>query len=260
MTRLSAQQLMDWDRDGFLVVRRFVAPDELEMIRSRIDGLAAEEPPHPAIDIELDQGLQDDEARPRPQRMRALMHAAHADPVLRDGYTLREKTVDVVSDLLGPDVVFYTDQTFLKPPGGSAIPAHQDNAYWNRFWVGDDKLSVWLALDDSTLDNGCTVFVPGTHKRTIEHDDVEDRVFGKKITVTAEQRAREVPVELEAGDCCIHHGWVVHYSGANESRRPRRGHVSIYFSARTRYGDEKSEFFRHDFIPARGATFPDCVG
>jgi ectoine hydroxylase-related dioxygenase (phytanoyl-CoA dioxygenase family) len=256
---LSQQQRADWERDGFLLLREFVSADELTFIRDRIERLANEEPANPAITLDLDKELADGNERPRSRQLRALIRGAHADPDLRDSYTLRQKTINVVAGLIGPDVIFYTDQPFFKPPGGSAIPPHQDNAYWNRYWVGDDKLSVWLAPGDSTNENGCTTFLPGTHKQTLEHDLVDDRVFGKKLEITDRQRTSEVPVELRAEDCCIHHAWVIHYSGPNVSDRARRGHVSIYFNAHTRQTAEPTPF-PHGFISASGSVYPGCVG
>ena len=258
-------QLEAWERDGFLVAPEFASPDELKMVRERIELLANQDPPNPATQIDLEKELAGAVHLTQAQRLRGLFHAAHADQVLREGFTLRDKTLDVVEDLLGSDFVFYSDQTFFKPPGGSAIPPHQDNAYWEPYWPGPDKLSVWLALDASTRENGCTVFVPGSHKEAFAHEtDFErDPVFGRELVVSPEHETIAVPVELEPGDCCIHHCETVHWSAPNNSGRPRRGHIAIYFGSRTQHigwPDGISTPFRHAFIPARGRTFPRCVG
>jgi len=258
---LTTDELERWERDGFLVLRSFVNDEELELVRGRIDALANEDPPRPEVEIDVDPVLRDADL-PRARRLRALFHAAHADRALREGYTFRERTLDVVQDLLGPDIVYYTDQTFLKPAGGSGAPPHQDNAYWEPHWAGAGKLSVWLALDPSTHANGCTVFVPGSHRGAFAHETDFDRdaVFGRELSLTDELRTAGVAVELEPGDCCIHHCETVHWSGPNESDHSRRGHVAVYFSSRVRITDQPNTFFRHDFLPARGRTYPGCVG
>ena len=191
---------------------------------------------------------------PRTEKFRALMHAAHASRELLETYTLRPRTLDVVEDLIGPDLVYYTDQTFLKPPGGSGAPAHQDNAYWDVFWSGKGKLSVWLALDDSTMERGCTQFVPGSHRQVLQHDRdfSKDALFGGAVPdLDPDQLDFEV-VELKAGDACIHHCEIIHRSGPNVSDHSRRGLVTIYFSGRCTYTDQNSEWFPHRMIPARG--------
>ena len=262
MKALTPQQIGSWERDGFLILRNFADARELAEIQTIISRLAEQNPPDERIHIDVDPALADREDLPASQTFRALIHAAHASPELRRVFTLRPKTLDVVEDLLGPDVVFYTDQTFLKPPGGSPAPPHQDNAYWEPFWSGKGKLSIWLALDDSTLERGCTHFVPGSHRAVLEHerDFQKDALFGGAVEGLKPESLDAVPVELEAGDCCIHHGEIIHFSGPNASDKPRRGHVAIYFSGRCTFTDQRNEFFTHDFIPARGAVFPGCVG
>ena len=262
MKTLTAQQVGTWERDGFLVLRNFVDADELARIRERVSHLVDQDPPTTGVHVDIDPALVDRTDLPRSETVRALIHAAHADSELLNMYTLRTKTLDVVEDLLGPDVVFYTDQTFLKPPGGSAAPPHQDNAYWEPYWSGKGKLSVWLALDDSTLENGCTHFVPGSHRTVLEHDRDfdQDALFGAAVEGLDPESLDAVPVELEAGDCCIHHGEIIHFSGPNRSPRPRRGHVAVYFSGRCTLTGLKNEFFNHAFIPGRGNAYPGCVG
>lgn len=262
MKALTPEQIGAWERDGFLVVPGFVDAEELAAVQSVISTLAEQDPPHPQVHIDVDPALAGRADLPASQTFRALIHAAHASPELREVYTLRPKTLDVVEDLLGPDVVFYTDQTFLKPPGGSPAPPHQDNAYWEPFWSGKGKLSVWLALDDSTIERGCTNFVPGSHRSVLEHerDFSKDALFGGAVEGLTPDKLDSVPVELKAGDACIHHGEIIHFSGPNVSDQPRRGHVAVYFSARCTYTDQVSEFFADVFIPARGHTYPGCVG
>ena len=117
---LSSNQLRDWDRDGFLVIRDFVSPSELQMVTERIEFLVQQGADNKGIGLDIDPVFRDTNSSDRSKHFRTLFHAANSDSILREQYTFREKTLDTVEDLLGPDIVFYTDQTFLKPPGGSA--------------------------------------------------------------------------------------------------------------------------------------------
>ena len=266
---LSSNQLRDWDRDGFLVIRDFVSPSELQMVSERIEFLVQQGSDNKGIQLDIDPAFREISSTDRSKQFRTLFHAANSDSILREQYTFREKTLDTVEDLLGPNFVYYTDQTFLKPPGGSAAPLHQDNAYWDPYWEGPGKLSIWLALDTSNLSNGCTHFIPGSHLKRLDHktDWNEDDVFGRKALGDLDhEMSQAVPIELQPGDCCIHHCETLHFSGENRSETSRRGHVAIFFSSQTQYTDvpfeaeRGSDFFVHQFVPVRGVTYSGCVG
>ncbi|MFH1568341.1 MAG: phytanoyl-CoA dioxygenase family protein, partial [Gemmatimonadota bacterium] len=96
--------------------------------------------------------------------------------------------------LIGQEMVFKDAMALSKPPFiGSEKPWHQDNAYFNWLpleWVG----TVWIALDDATVDNGCMYLLPGQHHRgplrhyhTIDCEILPDRI----------DRGLAVPVELK---------------------------------------------------------------
>ena len=127
MKALTVEDIGTWERNGFLKVENFVDAEELANIRRIMEGLVEQDPPDENTIVDIDPVLADRTDIPRTEKFRALLHAAHASPELLETYTLRPKTLDVVEDLIGPDIVYYTDQTFLKPPGGSGAPAHQDN-------------------------------------------------------------------------------------------------------------------------------------
>jgi ectoine hydroxylase-related dioxygenase (phytanoyl-CoA dioxygenase family) len=258
---LTEQQVLDFNRNGFVIVPGFCSADEVVTIRERIVALADSEPLDPGINVHFDPKRKDDDV-PRSKKLQALLYAGHVDPVIHQDYILRERSLDVIEDLLGPDLLFYADQTFMKPAGGSEIPLHQDDAYWEPFWVGHDKLSVWLALDATSEANGCTYFVPGSHLRSYAHayeTQGDSTIFDKEIKLTADA-PDEVAVELQPGDACIHHCLTLHRSGPNTTDEPRRGHVAIYFGSRTKLTGEVNPNVKHPFVPARGRTYPGCVG
>jgi phytanoyl-CoA hydroxylase len=262
---LDEKQLGDWCADGFVKIPRFVNERELETIRSRLEALAEEDPPHSGLKIDFDSDLVRDDggSRSRSARLRAIQHAAHVDDVLWNMYTRRARTLELVNQLLGPDVVFYTDQTFFKPPGGSEIPPHQDNRYWEPYWAGLGKISLWLALDDSTLEKGCTVFRRGSHRNadmSEAHNRVDDGLFAYELDREVLGTGEDVAVELRAGDCCVHHCMTVHSSGRNCSKEFRRGHVAIYFDAHVRTSSSAPSSFPFELIPVTGRTFEGCVG
>jgi len=142
------------------------------------------------------------------------------------------------AQLLGVERLrFWHDQVFYKParhPG--VVTWHQDYSYWTRS-VPVGHVTCWIALDDSTEENGCLQYVPGSHrfgllpKISLTKDMDAVREF-----LTPEQAAafEPVPMVVEAGECTFHHPHTVHGSHANRSNRPRRGVVLNFMRPDTR--------------------------
>lgn len=91
--------------------------------------------------------------------------AMFADPAAFD--LLRHPAIlDVVEDVLGPEIVSNPTQHLrLKTPGaGDATPWHQDLAGLLDEALDSDILTVWVALTDATIENGCLLVIPGSHR------------------------------------------------------------------------------------------------
>jgi ectoine hydroxylase-related dioxygenase (phytanoyl-CoA dioxygenase family) len=86
-------------------------------------------------------------------------------------------------------------------------------------------LTCWIGLDDSTRDNGCLYYVPGSHKWNLLPMTGLTGNMDEIVTVlTPGQREafRPIPIELKRGQCSFHHPLMVHGSYANRSNHPRR--------------------------------------
>ena len=71
--------------------------------------------------------------------------------------------LDVIEPLLGPDIRHQGEKLNMKTAGGgSAVEWHQDIAFYP--YTNDDVLAVGVCLDDHTLENGCMLMIPGSHK------------------------------------------------------------------------------------------------
>jgi len=140
------------------------------------------------------------------------------------------------SQLLGNHAVrFWHDQVFAKPAHyGGCVAWHQDYSYWIRT-VPMGHLTVHIALDDQTVENGCLHYIPGSHKWTDKPLPVTDRHFGDmesiKTVLTDEQKAnfKPTPMLLKKGHACFHHALTIHGSFANRSSGPRRAAVVNVF-------------------------------
>ncbi|MES4792604.1 MAG: phytanoyl-CoA dioxygenase family protein, partial [Chloroflexota bacterium] len=73
------------------------------------------------------------------------------------------RLLNVVEPLLGPDLVLLYSHILNKKPGGRRVAWHQDGPYWHRV-EPKVAVTVWVALDDSTPENGCMRLIPGSHR------------------------------------------------------------------------------------------------
>jgi len=133
--------------------------------------------------------------------------------------------VMAASQLLDGAIRFWHDQLFCKPAHhGGVVAWHQDYSYWTRT-EPMSHLTCWIALDDSTRDNGCLYYVPGSHRwKLLPITGLTGNMDEIKTVLSPDQREafRPVPVELKRGQCSFHHPLMVHGSYENRSDRPRR--------------------------------------
>jgi ectoine hydroxylase-related dioxygenase (phytanoyl-CoA dioxygenase family) len=129
-------------------------------------------------------------------------------------------------------VRFWHDQLFCKPAKqGGVVAWHQDYSYWTRT-KPVAHLTCWCSLDDSTIENGCLQYVPGSHRwGLLDKPPLAGDLMGIKNFLTEEQLSQfnPVPVEVKAGEAIFHHPLTLHGSGENKSERPRRAFVINVF-------------------------------
>lgn len=119
---------------------------------------------------------------------------------------------------------------FMNKPArkGTDLPLHQDR--WN-YLDRDPLVTLYTALDDATVANGCVWYLPGSHKRLLNpaHDS------GFLTPEMAEEYAGQlVPMELKAGEVTVLHNWVLHRSGRNSTPNPRRAFSVCLMDSETR--------------------------
>lgn len=127
------------------------------------------------------------------------------DKHLEDGTLLdlyaHPAIVERIAQLLGPDLLLWRTQFFPKYAGMGGTGWHQATSYLNetmrvatltpRHLDELFQLTVWIAVTDSTLENGCLRMIPGTHRELqpmnveeydpIKHADNKSDRFGTKI-------------------------------------------------------------------------------
>jgi hypothetical protein len=136
------------------------------------------------------------------------------------------------SQLLNGAVRFWHDQLFCKPAHhGGCVAWHQDYSYWMRT-EPIAHLSCWIGLDDSTLENGCVHYVPGSHRwNLLPITGLADDMNAIQSVLADEQRRefKPVPIELKKGEAAFHHPLMVHGSFENRTQHERRAVVINVF-------------------------------
>ena len=119
------------------------------------------------------------------------------------------------------------DQALIKPPYGNPTAWHLDNPYWS--FSSRQSISLWVALDDATLMNGCMAYIPGSHK-TARFDNVGiGSSFGGLFNVYPEWKKMDaVAMPVKAGSAVFHNGLTAHGAGVNMTPRPRRAMTCAY--------------------------------
>jgi ectoine hydroxylase-related dioxygenase (phytanoyl-CoA dioxygenase family) len=252
---LTAEQKASYERDGFLIYGPILTPEELGLLRERIDALASgegDEAQNVRVRLEAEAqqgGLQEVSRR---DQVFQILGATRADPVIFR-HAANPKILDIVQELLeSSDIKFYADQTIMKPAyHGSPVSWHQDSAYWTNV-EPPGLVSCWVALDDVTLENGCMMMIPGSHKLGLIEHRRDTFLHAQGLDLS-----KAVPVLMKAGSCSFHHSLTVHGSGSNQTPYRRRGLVTSYMRADTKWvGDPEKN---PQFPLLRGREYPGCV-
>ena len=216
--RLTDAQVASFQHDGFLRVDALTDDAEVEVLLGLYDELFERAGGFDAGDrIELNA----DVARePLPQIVNPERYA----PRLIQGLAYRNAR-EIARQLLGPDCAPTGNHAILKPARiGGATPWHQDEAYWDPRYA-HRAVSIWLALQPATLENGCMRFIAGSHRRPVlPHQLISADSHGLRLSDTTPD-APETICELPAAGATIHDGRTLHAAGPNLSERPRRALV-----------------------------------
>jgi hypothetical protein len=234
LTATEAQRAF-FGTNGFLSVDAITTPDELAWLREIYEPLVEDAR---ALKLRFETIRADGTAGIISQIFSPeLMHPK----LLETTYIANARRL--ASALLGTrdeDVRYGGLMLIYKPAGaGRDTPWHQDEAYWDFPPMRrSHSLSVWMPLDDVTVDSGCMQFVPGSQAldvlphRQPKSVGPEPLVLDPPVDVSS-----AVACPLRAGGATVHYCRTLHFAGANTSPRPRRALTVIFHGPAT----ERSE-------------------
>lgn len=226
---LSDEQVAFFRENGYLPNVKMLDEHQIKVLRNEIAELA--DPKHPGHHL-----FYEFHSNESTDPSTILFHALGAwriTPGLHD-VLWNPRFVMAASQLLGNvPVRFWHDQLFCKPPRkGGVVAWHQDYSYWTRT-KPVAHLTCWCGLDDSTNENGCLQYVPGSQNwGLLDKPDLAGNMMGimDYLNETQKQQFHPIPVETKAGEAIFHHSLTLHGSGENRSDNPRRAFVINVFA------------------------------
>ena len=218
---LDPSQIEQYQRDGFLLVRRLFSPDEVAHLRDHYMALRAAGT-YPGDTAGVDIGSSDPLKRfPR------MIHMHRWDETSMR-WMIDPRLNACMTDLLGEEPLATQTMLYFKPPGARGQALHQDQFYL-RARPGT-SMAAWLALDPCDEETGCLQVVPGSGDLPVLCTQKADtQVSFTDVTVPVPESLHAAPVVMDAGDVLFFNGSVIHGSFPNSSRdRFRRALIGHY--------------------------------
>ena len=214
------ENLNDYHRDGYVVVRNFFTKPEMDLLYK----MATED------DVMRKKSYDRTDASGLKTKL-ALWYAL--DDSLYSKFSRSERIVSAVEQILGGKAAHYHSKLMQKEPRkGGAWEWHQDYGYWykNNGFLLPEMLSVITALTPATRENGCLQMIRGSHKMgRVEHGFSGEQVGADMEKVNEALKIMELDyLEMEAGDTAFFHCNTLHASSANLSDKPRWSIITAY--------------------------------
>jgi len=263
---VSVAEYARFRRDGFLVVKNLVSPEEVDELRQHTEDLMQGNLPEQRgtrmadRDVSRDGGVTVQGLESPPEHLSPTekaqfflrIHMLHRKLELHERYMLHPRVLDVLEVIIGPDVLALQTMLFLKPPGKPGQGWHQDSYYIPT--APDTLCGAWISIDDCDEQNGAMWFAKTSGTEPIYPPCPEiDYGFGDKLVGDIEyvkgvsdpddeknaltkvaDKYDNVLVSAKAGDVVFFNGHVLHRSKKNwTTDRFRRSFVSHYCNARS---------------------------
>jgi ectoine hydroxylase-related dioxygenase (phytanoyl-CoA dioxygenase family) len=229
-TDLTQNQIDFYRQNGFIVIDGFLSADELEHWRTVVTRGVEERGgvkfPGQAVKTGEDDKINPDAdyfGNVFDQIVNLWQTSADVKELMFD-----ERIGRMAGQLAGVSGIrIWHDQTLYKRPWANPTAWHLDTPFWSFY--SRDALSIWVALDDATLENGCLFFLPGTHREaTFENPGITKNMNAIFTMYPQFARIKSMAAPMKAGSCSFHNGLCVHGANANMTPGFRRAMTCAY--------------------------------
>lgn len=210
---ISDDQRAGFSSSGYVLFENVLPQQEVDGLRQLLDVHVRQH--QSVLKLQNSQGIS------RAGEISFTQHLAERDSGIAE-FVRHPRLVEIAAGLLGPELDLYWDQAVYKLPETSReFPWHQDNGYTALH--PEQYLTLWIALVDATIENGCLWVVPGSHTAGVR-PHVET-----SIGRAADPGERSgVAVPAHAGDVLAFSSLLLHKSGPNLSTSERKAFIVQY--------------------------------
>jgi phytanoyl-CoA hydroxylase len=233
-------------RDGYVHLPGVLDEAEVVEIESAVDRLMRREIDVPGKDFN-DMTTGDYASDPSGYAIVNVMVPRRYYPQWQ-GNIYEQRAASIAEQLCGAGMTIDFDQILAKSPGrrDAVFGWHQDQAYWIDT---DDRRTAtcWLAVDDSTLENGCMQFLPGSNHEPVRPHYPLHGDRSESHTLITDLRDGDVmrAVPIKRGDITVHSEGVLHGSGGNSSADSYRRAYILAFRSNDTVAAERAKGFTH---------------
>jgi phytanoyl-CoA hydroxylase len=226
----SSEQIAFYRSNGFVVIDDFLTPQELDNWRGAVmravDQRAGKKMPGKDIVIGEDDGINED-GDYFGKVFDQLLNLWQTNEGVKE-LMLDERIGKMAATLSGVDGIrIWHDQALFKRPWANPTAWHLDTPFWSFF--DRNAISIWVALDDATLQNGCLYFIPGSHKGTnFDKISIGRNMDGIFEVYPQFARTASIAAPMKAGSCSFHNGLTIHGAGPNMTNAWRRAMTCAY--------------------------------
>lgn len=259
---MSQAQLMSWNNDGYILIPNFLNEEDCDAMDKEVLKIINNIIPEGSAFSHAYAGdghIAIREMKPSPNAKSiedeiSKLFRIHSKGVFND-FIHKKLLGDILEDILGPDVDCFLSQYIFKNPGAWGQPWHQDSSYFP--FDREPQVGAWLATTEATLENGCLVILPGSHKESL-HEHLPDEREGSNYGYTEikdHDFSEEIPMTLSKGDLLLFHSFLMHKSYDNNSNFRRTAMVYHFAETGTNFGDIDSP--TNEWISIRGKGLND---
>ncbi|HEX5151637.1 MAG TPA: phytanoyl-CoA dioxygenase family protein [Parafilimonas sp.] len=228
--QLSEDQVQSYRANGFIVIENFLSQEELEHWRKAVTDAVEERAgikiPGKNIKTGEADGINEDSdyfAKVFDQLLNLWQTNATVKEMMTD-----HRIGKMAAQLSGADGIrIWHDQALIKRPWANPTAWHLDTPFWS--FSDRRAISIWVALDDATLENGCLFFIPGSQTITsFDKITIGKNMDGVFDTYPQLRNSKSVAATMKAGSCSFHNGLTVHGANANMTNGFRRAMTCAY--------------------------------
>ena len=226
-TDLTPAQIAQYQDEGWLIVEDFLPPDELAKLSDAVEA-GVQAMGGSKVSGEHNEGIKDDPGSYYDKVFLQRVNIWRVNDDVKD-FFLNPALGEMLCSLAGIDGIrIWHDQTLQKLAWGNPSAWHLDVPNWS--FHSPDAISIWIALNDVNIQNGCMYFLPGSHKiadfdRKGSFSPDMDTLFDEYSEF---REIEPVAIEMKAGSASFHNGLMAHAAGPNMTPRPRRAMTCAY--------------------------------